>query len=104
MLTRRRFVQALGAGTAAAYASSWIGARGRENSVWSAFEPTLEAVEPGVLCLSSNENPLGPGQKVLDAVKAAFGPAGAAPGRYSSAAGGLVDAIAKHFNIKSENV
>jgi histidinol-phosphate aminotransferase len=104
MLTRRRFVQAVGAGAAGAYASSWIGARGRENSLWEAFEPTLQAVEPNVLCLSSNENPLGPGQKVLDAVKAAFGPAGAAPGRYSGASGALVESIAKKFNIKPENI
>ena len=104
MLTRRKFVQAVGAGAAGAFASSWIGARGRENSIWEAFEPTLQAVEPGLICLSSNENPVGPGQKVLDAVKAAFGPTGAAPGRYSSASGPLIEAIAKKFNIKPENV
>src|SRR5262249_27062017 len=103
MLTRRKFVQAVGAGAAGAYASSWIGARGRENSVWDAFEPTLQAIEPGIICLSSNENPVGPGQKVLDAVKAAFGPAGAAPGRYSSASGALIESIAKKFGIKPEN-
>jgi len=86
------------------YASSWIGARGRENSLWNAFEPTLHAIEPGVICLSSNENPVGPGQKVLDAVKAAFGPNGATPGRYSSLSGALVDSIAKKFSIKPENI
>jgi histidinol-phosphate aminotransferase len=86
------------------YASSWIGARGRENSLWNAFEPTLQAIEPGVICLSSNENPVGPGQKVLDAVKAAFGPNGATPGRYSSLSGALVDSIAKKFSIKPENI
>ena len=61
MLTRRTFVQTAGIGMAA-----YIGARGRENSIWAAFEPTLEAVEPGVICLSSNENPGGPGKAVLD--------------------------------------
>jgi len=104
MLTRRRFVQTVGAGAAGVYASSWIGARGRENSLWNAFEPTLRAIEPGVICLSSNENPVGPGQKVLDAVKAAFGPNGATPGRYSSLSGALVDSIAKKFSIKPENI
>lgn len=104
MLTRRRFVQTVGAGAAGAYASSWIGARGRENSLWDAFEPTLQAIEPGVICLSSNENPVGPGQKVLDAVKAAFGPNGATPGRYSNLSGALVDSIAKKFSIKPENI
>ena len=39
MLTRRRFVQTAGVGAAAA----WIGARGRENDVWSMIEPSLQA-------------------------------------------------------------
>ena len=76
MLTRRNFVHTLGLGAAA-----YIGARGRENAIWSAIEPPLEALERGVICLSSNENPLGPGAAVLDAIKAAFGPTGATPGR-----------------------
>src|SRR5262245_54072719 len=100
MLTRRNFVQTVGIGAAAAY----IGARGRENAIWSAFEPTLEAVEPGVICLSSNENPLGPGQTVLDAVHTAFGPTGGLPGRYSGSARDLIDAIAKKQGVKPENV
>jgi histidinol-phosphate aminotransferase len=104
MLTRRGFVQTVGIGAAGALTSSFIGARGRENSLWSAFEPTLEALEPGVICLASNENPLGPGQKVLDAVKTAFGPTGAQPGRYSGSSGALIEQIAKKFNVKTENV
>ena len=104
MLTRRGFVQTVGIGAAGALTSSFIGARGREHSLWSAFEPTLQAVEPGMICLSSNENPLGPGQTVLDAVKTAFGPNGAQPGRYSGAGGDLIDAIVKKFRVKRENV
>jgi histidinol-phosphate aminotransferase len=100
MVTRRTFVQTVGTGAAAA----WIGARGRENSLWQAFEPTLEAVAPNMICLSSNENPLGPGSTVLDGIKAAFGPAGARPGRYDSTGGPLIDAIAKRNNVKPENI
>jgi hypothetical protein len=44
MLTRRTFVQTVGIGAAA-----YIGARGREDSIWSAIEPALEAVAPGDL-------------------------------------------------------
>jgi histidinol-phosphate aminotransferase len=99
MLTRRTFVQTAGLGMAA-----YIGARGRENSIWSAFEPTLEAVDPGVICLSSNENPGGPGRNVLDAVKNAFGPSGARPGRYDGSQGALIEAIAKKNGVKPENV
>jgi len=99
MLTRRTFVQTVGTGVAA-----YIGARGRENSLWSMLEPTLEAVAPGMICLSSNENPLGPGAKVLAGIKAAFGPTGARPGRYDSTGGALIDAIAKANGVKPENV
>jgi histidinol-phosphate aminotransferase len=104
MLTRRQFNEALGIGAAGVAATSWIGARGREGGFLSAFEPTLEALDAGTICLASNENPMGPGKTVLDAVQKAFGPTGGAPGRYSSAAGDLHDAIAKKFNIKTENI
>ena len=99
MLTRRRFVHTVGLGAAA-----YIGARGRENAIWSALETPLEAVERGVICLSSNENPLGPGPAVLDAIKAAFGPSGATPGRYSGSAGDLIDALAKRLGVKPDNI
>ena len=103
-LTRRGFVQTVGIGGAGAFTSSWIGGRGRENALWSALEPTLHAVEPGVIVLASNENPVGPGGAVLEAVKAAFGDGGRAPGRYSSKSRDLVDAIAKKQGVKPENV
>jgi histidinol-phosphate aminotransferase len=99
MLSRRSFVQTVGIGAAA-----YIGARGRENSLWAAFEPTLEAIEPGVICLSSNENPGGPGKTVMTAIEAAFGPAGARPGRYDGSAGALTEAIAKKLGVKTENI
>ena len=103
MLTRRDFVQAAGIGAAGAL-TSMIGARGREHAVWSLLEPTLHAVEPGIICLASNENPVGPGKTVLDAVRTAFGPTGAQPGRYSGAASALTEEIAKQFKVKTENV
>ena len=99
MLTRRTFVQTVGIGAAA-----WVGARGRENSLWAAFEPTLEAVAPGMICLSSNENPGGPGKTVLDGISAAFGPTGARPGRYDGSSRELIEAIAKRNGVKPENI
>ena len=99
-LTRRGFVQTVGIGAAGA----WIGARGHENALWSAFEPTLGAVEPGMIVISSNENPLGPGPTVMNAVRAAFGDGGRAPGRYSGSSRELVAAIAKKQGVKPENI
>jgi histidinol-phosphate aminotransferase len=98
-LSRRGFVQTVGVGAAA-----WIGARGREHSIWSAFEPTLQAVEPGTIVLASNENPLGPGKTVMKAVRNAFGEGGRTPGRYSGGAADLIDALAKRLGVKPENI
>ena len=102
-LSRRTFVRTASIG-AAALTGTWIGARGRENGLWSAFEPTLQAIEPGMICLASNENPMGPGKTVLRAVRAAFGEGGRTPGRYSGRAGDLIDAIAKKHSVKPDNV
>jgi histidinol-phosphate aminotransferase len=85
-------------------AAAWIGARGRENGIWSAFEPSLRAVEPGTIVLASNENPIGPGKTVMKAVRGAFGDGNRAPGRYSGTSGDLVDAISKKLGVKPENV
>jgi histidinol-phosphate aminotransferase len=101
-LSRRQFVQTAGIGAGAALTASVWG-RGRENSIWSAFEPDLQAVERGVVCIASNENPVGPGPKVLGALKTLL-ENGARPGRYSNQSGELTEAIAAHFKVKSENV
>ena len=100
-MNRRLFVQTMGAGAAGA----WIAGRGLEGGLWRELEAAQAA--PGAMSpiiLSSNENPMGPGKAVLDAVKAAFGPANAAPGRYSGAAGALIETIAKKLGVKNENV
>jgi histidinol-phosphate aminotransferase len=106
MLTRRQFVQTAGISAAGvALTGPWIAARGRENSIWS-VAPELQAAKPpaNLIILSSNENPLGPGKAVLDAVQRAFGPAGAAPGRYSGASGQLVEALAQKHNVTPQNI
>src|SRR5215210_4113432 len=101
-LSRRRFVQTAGIGAGAALTSSVWG-RGRENAVWSAFEAELQAVEKGVICIASNENPVGPGKKVLDTLRGLL-EGGTKPGRYSNQVKDLTDAICAHFKVKPENV
>jgi histidinol-phosphate aminotransferase len=103
-LTRRSFVRTVGIGAAGALTSSYIGARGRENFIWSALDMPLHAVEPGMIVISSNENPMGPGPKVLEAVRAAFGADGSRPGRYSGSARDLIDVLAKKHAVKPENI
>jgi histidinol-phosphate aminotransferase len=103
-LSRRNFVRTVGIGAAGALTTSFIGARGRENFIWSALEAPLEAAAPGTIIISSNENPMGPGPKVLDAIKAAFGADGSRPGRYSGTARDLIDALARKHGVKPENI
>jgi histidinol-phosphate aminotransferase len=103
-LSRRNFVRTVGIGAAGALTTSFIGARGRENFIWSALDAPLEAAQSGTIIISSNENPMGPGQKVLDAIQAAFGADGSRPGRYSGSARNLIDALAKQHGVKPENI
>src|SRR5205823_11669732 len=101
-LSRRQFVQTAGLGAGVALTSSVWG-RGRENAIWSAFEPDLQAVERGVICISSNENPVGPGEKVLGTLRTLL-EGGKKPGRYSNQVGELTESIASHFKVKTDNV
>src|SRR5258707_12562221 len=101
-LTRRQFVQTAGIGAGGGLTSQVWG-RGRENSVWSAIEPELQAVERNMICIGSNENPVGPGKKVLDGLRP-LPEGGAKPGRYSNQVGELTESIASHFKVKTENV
>ena len=101
-LSRRHFVQTVGIGAGAALTSQ-IWGRGRENAIWSAIEPDLQAVAPGVICIASNENPVGPGPKVLGELRTLL-EGGKKPGRYSGQMGALTDAIAGHFKVKPDNV
>src|SRR3954462_7565867 len=105
MLSRRQFVQTVGIGTGAALTST-VWNRGRENSIWSAIEPNLQAVERGVVCISSNENPVGPGKQVLDTLRTLL-EGGAKPGRYSNQVGDLQEAVAAKFakhGVKRDHV
>jgi histidinol-phosphate aminotransferase len=98
-LSRRSFVQTLSAGAAAA----WVAGRGREAGLFN-FE-ALNAAEQNAgvspLILSSNENPAGPGQAVLDAVRGVF----TSTGRYpNDRIDELAEVIARKHGVKSENV
>jgi histidinol-phosphate aminotransferase len=100
-LSRRSFVQTLGAGAAGA----WIGGRGLEGERFSLA--ALDAAEQNAaggarLILSSNENPLGTPQPVLDAVRAALTTTG---GRYPvEELDAVSETIAHKHGVEPENV
>lgn len=102
-LSRRSFVKGMGIGAGGVLTSSFISARGREAWSLGFEEPPVMGSEE--IILSSNENPLGPGQAVLRAVRAALEPSGSRPGRYPFSYGDpMAEAIAKKFGVKPENV
>ena len=102
-LTRRNFVKNLGVGAAGIYASSLVSRR-LQDSIAFAAETSLPL--DAVIDLHNNENPLGPGQAVLEAINQALGPDGAPTGRYPDGFYGdpIREAIAAKFEVKPENV
>jgi histidinol-phosphate/aromatic aminotransferase/cobyric acid decarboxylase-like protein len=80
-VSRRDFVSAVGAGAAAAGAAGAgllslpiISARGREALYASQIVADRKAdrrlaAQPGMIRIDSNENPVGPGKKALDAIR-----------------------------------
>ena len=73
-LSRRSFVQTVGAGAA----GWWISSRGQEGLAFAQGIQPLAGPPPSVI-LSSNENPLGCHPDVLAAVKGSFAEAGRYP-------------------------
>jgi histidinol-phosphate aminotransferase len=95
MVSRRIFVKSLGVGAAALVAG-----RGRE-----AFGASAPALDPTTILLNSNENPVGPGPAVLEAVRSALGASGDRSGRYPFAQFfGLAETVAKAHGLAGENV
>lgn len=109
-VSRRTFVKSLGTGAAGAF----IAARGREawaSRFWEggseapSFTSTFTPLETTDIIISSNENPLGPGQHVIDAMQATLGPSGAGAGRYLfSQMNETLEIIAEKFGVGRENV
>jgi histidinol-phosphate aminotransferase len=94
-LSRRRFVQTVGAGAAGLY----IAGRGREAGLFDLMEPASAADAP--IILASNENPLGTPKTVLNAVRGGFGEIG----RYQTASVNQVtEQLARAHGVKPENV
>ena len=95
-LSRRSFVKTAGASSVAFLSGDLLVARGREAFVGGA--PTSTA---GAIKINSNENAYGPGPAALDAIRGLVGPMA---GRYPENVPNLIGAIAKHFDLKPENI
>ena len=106
--TRRALFDVLGGRFDYSEAAAMFAARGHE-----AYVAELQAqgrarppLPPGVteIRISSNENPLGPGKRVLEAITRKFPEAGRYPFNSSPADRNLVEAIAALHKCKPENV
>jgi histidinol-phosphate aminotransferase len=83
---------------------TWIAARGRE--AWAAgdreWQPGTAA--PRLVRISSNENPLGPGDHVVAAITGTFPQAARYPGNAAAHEGTLIAALAKTFDATPAHV
>ena len=109
--SRRSFFDLLAGGRADGDARAWLAARGLEEyqaqAARGADAPRPRpAVPPGVkaIKISSNENPLGPGRAVLDAIVRQFHEAGRYPFNGTPSDSTLAATIAKSFGAKPEAV
>ncbi|MGD9905974.1 MAG: histidinol-phosphate transaminase [Vicinamibacterales bacterium] len=82
----------------------WISARGREAAMAGHAEAQMAAPGARVIRISSNENPLGPGQHVVDAVIGKFPEAARYPFNATQKEGALIAALAQKFGAKNENL
>ncbi len=101
-LTRRRLFQQLLTPEGSA-SHEWISARGREGGLMEYGEQGMPAgIKP--IRIASNENPLGPGQHVLDALVGKFPEAARYPFNATQKEGALIEVLARSFSAKNENV
>jgi len=101
-LTRRRLFQRLTSLDQSTH-PEWISARGREaGMIEYGDQGTAAGARP--IRIASNENPLGPGPKVLDAIVGKFPEAARYPFNAKQTDGALIGALAAKFSAKGENV
>lgn len=109
-VSRRGFFEVLSGGRASdGNLYELITARGSEalHFAQATARPPLPSAPPGIteIRISSNENPLGPGKAVVDAMMARFTEVGRYPfNHWTVNEGNLTDAIAAKQGVKAENV
>jgi len=104
-MLRRSFVRTLGAGAVMAVGGRILDG-GRLIGPWTrGFEEALAAAQMGQpILLHNNENPLGPGDKALAAMRAKLTERGMPAARYTSLAPNLAEALAGRYGCKPENI
>lgn len=101
-LTRRRLFT--GMFEAAPASHDWVSARGREARMAGHAEDQAGAPGAKLIRISSNENPLGPGQHVLDAIVGKFPEASRYPFNATQTEGALIGALAQKFGATRDQI
>jgi histidinol-phosphate aminotransferase len=104
-MLRRTFVRTLGTGAVVAVGGRILGG-GRVIGPWTReWEEALSAAQMGQpLLLHNNENPLGPGDKAIAAMRAKLTERGVPAARYTSLSPNLAEALAAKHGVKRENI
>ena len=104
-LSRRRLFQRFGS---APLNGEWIAARGREAAVAEGSlefaQPQRAAASSNVIRIASNENPLGPGQHVVDIIVGKFPEAGRYPFNAQQREPVLVKALASKYGVSDNQI
>ena len=101
-LSRRLFLNRVGALESSLFSPALIAARGREAAVADGDPPT--APGPTDIKIDSNENPLGPGPAAMEALVRAFKDAGRYPTNARPSMADLRDTVARRVSVRPENV
>jgi histidinol-phosphate aminotransferase len=102
-LTRRRLFQRLATLDGSAQ-HEWVTARGREAGLMEFGEQGMSAGGMKPVRIASNENPVGPGQHVLDAIVGKFPEGHRYPFNARQTDAAIVTALTAKFGAKAENV
>jgi histidinol-phosphate aminotransferase len=105
-LSRRRLFERFGS---TSVHGEWIGARGREAAVAEGSldhpqQARTAAASSNVIRIASNENPLGPGQHVVDVIVGKFPEANRYPFNAKEQEPALIATLAKKFGVTDEQV
>ena len=84
--------------------NEWISARGREAMMAGHADAQVGASGSKFVRISSNENPLGPGQHVVDAIVGKFPEAARYPFNATQKEGALIGALAQKFGARPEQI
>jgi len=101
-LTRRAFVTTLGLG--GAVAGGYYLSGGRLIGPWSRPDADAAVTSGARLLLHNNENPLGPGDRAMEAIHAAMSDPDLPLARYSFATGAVTTGIAEKFGCERGNI